>query len=86
MKTKNLNGNHNVVGLNIKKYRELKKMSQRELSDKIALYGVNLYHSDISRIESLQLFVRDYELKIICNILGITLDQAYENTEKFFEL
>ena len=86
MKTKNLNGNQNVVGLNIKKYRELKKMSQRELSDKIALYGVNLYHSDISRIESLQLFVRDYELKIICNILGITLDQAYENTEKLFEL
>lgn len=86
MKTKNLNGNQNVVGLNIKKYRELKKISQRELSDKLALYGVNLYHSDISRIESLQLFVRDYELKLICNILDITLDQAYENTDKFFEL
>lgn len=86
MKTKNLNGNQNVVGLNIKKYRELKRMSQRELSDKIALYGVNLYHSDISLIERLQLFVRDYELKIICNILDITLDQAYENTDKFFEL
>ena len=86
MKTKNLNGKQNVVGLNIKKYREQKNISQRELSDKLALYGVNLYHSDISRIESLQLFVRDYELKLICNILGITLDQAYENTEKFFEL
>lgn len=86
MKTKNLNGKQNVVGINIKKYRELKNMSQRELSDKLALYGVNLYHSDISLIERLQLFVRDYELKVICNILGITLDQAYEDTEKFFEL
>ena len=43
MKTKNLNGNFNVVGLNIKKYRELNNLSQRELSDKLSLYGINLY-------------------------------------------
>lgn len=85
MKTKKLNGNYNVVGLNIKKYRESINMSQRELSNKLSLYGIDLYHSDISRIENLQLFVRDYELKIICKILNITLDQVYENTEKFFK-
>jgi len=84
MKTKNLNGNYNVVGLNIKKYREAKNISQRELSNKLSLYGIDLYHSDISRIESLQLFVRDYELKIICKILNIKLEQLYENTDKFF--
>lgn len=48
MKTKNLNGNFNVVGLNIKKYREASNMSQRELSNKLSLYGVDLYHSDIN--------------------------------------
>ena len=84
MKTKNLNGNYNVVGLNIKKYREANNMSQRELSKRLSLYGVELYHSDISRIENLQLFVRDYELKIICKILNITLEQVYENTDNFF--
>ena len=84
MKTKNLNGNYNVVGLNIKKYREANNMSQRELSKRLSLYGVELYHSDISRIENLQLFVRDYELKIICEILNITLEQVYENTDNFF--
>ena len=84
MKTKNLNGNYNVVGLNIKKYREEINMSQRELSNRLSLYGVDLYHSDISRIEKQQLFVRDYELKIICKILNITLEQVYENTDKFF--
>ena len=78
MKTKNLNGNFNVVGLNIKKYRELNNLSQRELSDKLSLYG-------ISRIESLQLFVRDYELKIICKILNITLKQIYENTDQYYD-
>ena len=84
MKTKNLNGNYNVVGFNIKKYREANNISQRELSKRLSLYGVELYHSDISRIENLQLFVRDYELKIICKILNITLEQVYENTDKFF--
>lgn len=85
MKTKKLNGNFNVVGLNIKKYRELNKLSQRDLSDKLLLCGVNLYHSDISRIENLQLFVRDYELKAICKILNITLEQLYEDTDKYFD-
>ena len=52
MKTKNLNGHQNIVGSNIKKYRELKGLSQRELADKVALLGVTLYNSDISHIEN----------------------------------
>lgn len=85
MKTKNLNGNFNVVGQNIKKYRELNNLSQRELSNKLSLYGINLYHSDISRIESLQLFVRDYELKVICKVLNVPLEKIYENTDQYFD-
>lgn len=46
---------------------------------------VSTYISDISRIESLQLFVRDYELKIICKILNITLEQIYENTDQYYD-
>lgn len=85
MKTKNLNGNFNVVGQNIKKYRELNNLSQRELSNKLSLYGINLYHSDISRIESLQLFVRDYELKVLCKVLNVPLEKIYENTDQYFD-
>lgn len=85
MKTKNLNGFYNIVGSNIKKYRELKGLSQRELSNKLILLGVNVYHSDISRIESHDLFIRDYEQKAICKVLGITYDQLFENTDKYFD-
>ena len=49
-----------LFGANIKKYRELKGLSQRQLSDKLNLLGVNLYNSDISRIESHTLFIRDF--------------------------
>ena len=85
MKTKNLNGYYNIIGTNIKKYRELKGMSQRELSNKLILLGVNLYNSDISRIEAHTLFIRDYEQKAICKVLGISYEQLFENTDKYFD-
>ena len=66
MKTKNFNGYQNIVGKNIQKYRELKGISQRELANQVALLGVTLYNSDISRIENNTLFIRDYEEYAIC--------------------
>jgi len=39
MKTKNLNGYSNIVGSNIRKYRKLKWLSQRQLADQVALLG-----------------------------------------------
>ena len=74
-----------LFGANIQKYRELRGISQRELSDKLALLGVVLYNSDISRIEANNLFIRDFEQKAICDILNITYDQLFENTSKYFE-
>lgn len=74
-----------LFGANIQKYREPRGISQRELSDKLALLGVVLYNSDISRIEANNLFIRDFEQKAICDILNITYDQLFENTSKYFE-
>ena len=84
MKTKNLNGYFNIVGSNIKKYRECRGLSQRQLSDKLALLGVTLYNSDISRIEQHTLFIRDFEQKAICKVLDITSEQLFENTDQYF--
>ena len=74
-----------MFGSNIKKYRELKGLSQRDLSDKLILLGVNLYHSDISRIECNTLFIRDFEQKAICKVLNISYEQLFENTDKDFD-
>lgn len=74
-----------LFGSNIKKYRELKGLSQRDLSDKLILLGVNLYHSDISRIECNTLFIRDFEQKAICKVLNISYEQLFENTDKYFD-
>ena len=84
MKTKNLNGYFNIVGSNIKKYREAKGISQRDLANRLNLIGVNLYNSDISRIESHTLFIRDFEQKAICQVLNISYEQLFEDTDKYF--
>lgn len=85
MKTKNFNGYQNIVGKNIQKYRKQKGLSQRELANKVALLGVTLYNSDISRIENNTLFIRDYEEYAICKVLDITIAQLHEDSEKFFK-
>ena len=85
MQVKKLNGRSNVIGKNIKKYRELRHLTQRELSDKIALLGVDIYHSDISQIENEKLLLKDFEIIAFCKVLNITLDDLYSDTDQYYE-
>ena len=71
-------------GPNIKKYRGLRGLSQRDLVTQLTLLGITMYNSDISRIENQDLFVRDFEQKAICKVLDITQEQLFEDTDKFF--
>ena len=69
----------------IKKYRELKGLTLRELSEKLELYGLTIYHSDIHNIEHGKKTIRDYEIKGFCLALDVSLDDLYENTDKEYE-
>lgn len=73
-----------LFGPNIRKYRELRSISQRQLADKLSLLGINMYNADICRIEKQELFIRDFEQKAICKVLNITLEQLFEDTDKFY--
>lgn len=85
MQIKKLNGKSNVIGKNIKKYRELRNLTQRDLSNKIALLGIDIYHSDISQIENQKLLLKDFEIIAFCKALGITYDQLFEDTDNIFD-
>ena len=85
MRIKKFNNYSNIIGANIKKYRMLKGLSQREFSNKLALLGIDLYHSDISCIEHHTLFVKDFEILAICKVLDITISQLFEDCDKFFD-
>lgn len=85
MQIKKLNGKSNVIGKNIKKYRELRNLTQRDLSNKIALLGIDIYHSDISQIENQKLMLKDFEIIAFCKVLGVTYDQLFEDTDNIFD-
>ena len=85
MQVKKLNGKSNVIGRNIKKYRELRNLTQRELSNKIALLGIDIYHSDISQIENQKLLLKDFEIIAFCKVLNVSYEQLFENTNNLFD-
>lgn len=85
MKVKTLNGNINIIGKNIKKYRKLKKMSQPEIYRQLDLLGVTMYNCDIYEIEYGKKTVKDFEVLAFCKVLGITLEDLYSGTEKYYE-
>ena len=84
MKIKKFNELSNIIGMNVRKYRELNHLSQRDVSNKIALLGVDLYSSDISLIENNKLLVKDFEILALCKVLTISVAQIFEGTEDIF--
>lgn len=67
--------NKNIVSEAIKENRLKKNMSQSQLAAKMQTLGVNIDQQMISRIESNQRFVTDYELACFCKIFGISADE-----------
>ena len=85
MKSKDFNGKKNIVGNNLKRYREQKGLSQRDVCKKLELLGLQIYNSDIHYMEHGQKPIKDYESKALSIVLGISLEQMYEDTDKDFE-
>ncbi len=85
MKVKTLNGNINIIGNNLRKYRQLRKISQPEICRKLDLLGVTMYNSDIYEIEYGKKTVKDFEILAFCKVLEISLEDLYFDTEKYYE-
>ncbi len=51
MKFNKYNNSYNIIGSNIKNYRIYNHYTQNELFEKLTIYGLNLYHSNIYLIE-----------------------------------
>ena len=85
MKVKTLNGNLNIIGKNLKKYRALRGLSQPAICRKLDLLGVTMYISDIYETEHGKKTVKDFEAFAFCKVLDISLKELYEGSEKYFE-
>lgn len=79
-KNRNIDGSLNICGSKIAIMRKSlnPKVSQRAFADMLQLKGLDLDKNEIQRIEAGKRFVTDIELKIIADVLQISIDKLLE--------
>ena len=79
-KVKN-NGKLNICGPKVAQLRKkmIPRTSQRALSEKLQLQGIDLDKNAIQRIESGKRFVTDIEIKALANLFDVTTDELLNN-------
>ena len=69
------NGDNNICGRNVARIRKQMKISQRELADRLQLFGLDVDKNAIQRIEAGKRFVTDIELLALSKVLEISFDE-----------
>lgn len=67
-------GDRNIVGVKIEQRRKAMGMKQKDLLTQLQIKGVDLNASGLSKIEGQLRYVTDFELKIIADVLGVTVN------------
>ena len=74
MKIYDYNGQKNVCGKRLHEARVKNGISQADLAARLQIKGITIERDSISRIEIGTRFVADYELMILSEILGVSVD------------
>ena len=74
MKIYDYGGQKNISGDRIHQARTAKRISQADLAARMQVRGVTIEREAISKIETGDRFVTDYELMIFAEVLGVTMD------------
>ena len=81
MKIYDFNGKKNICGDRIRQARKKRKLTQGELAAKLQLAGITIERDSISRIESGTRFVADYEIKLLSEVLAVSVDWLLSEDE-----
>jgi len=68
-------GSNNICGKNIAHLRIQMKISQRELADKLQLFGLDIDKNAIQRIESGKRFVTDIEIIAFSKVFNVKIEE-----------
>lgn len=63
----------NIAGTRVRTARECAGLSQEQLAAKIQLAGLDITQKQVSRIETGDRVVADYELRYLADALGVTV-------------
>jgi len=74
MKIYDYNGKKNISGARIYQSRATQRISQSDLAAKMQVNGVTIEREAISKIETGDRFVSDYELMTFAQVLGVSIE------------
>lgn len=74
MKIYDYNGRKNLCGNRVKEARARKKITQADLAARLQVAGVIMERDSVSRIEIGTRFVTDYELSVLSDVLGVSVE------------
>ena len=74
MKIYDFGGKKNISGDRIHQARTALRLSQSELAARMQVNGVTIEREAISKIETGDRFVTDYELMVFAKVLGVSMD------------
>ena len=80
MKIYDFRGKKNISGDKIREVRTKNRITQSDLAARLQVAGVTLERDSISRLEIGTRFVADFELKIIAEILGVSVEWLLSDT------
>ena len=68
-------GSNNRCGKTVASLRMERKLSQRELADRMQLVGIDIDKNAIQRIECGKRFVTDIELAVFAKVFGVSVER-----------
>lgn len=74
MKIYDFDGHRNISGDRIHQARTARRLSQADLAARMQINGVNIEREAISKIETGDRFVTDYELMMFAKVFGVSMD------------
>lgn len=74
MKIYDYEGSKNISGNRIRQARVTQRLSQATLAARLQLKGVIIEREAISKMESGDRFIADYELLALAQVLGVSMD------------
>lgn len=72
----------NMIGSNLRRLRIEKGWSQQKLSDKLEMLAIYVCRGSISRIEDKQRTVTDIELYGFSQVLGVPIEELFEERQE----
>ena len=82
LKIYDFNGAKNISGDRIHQARTAIRLSQADLAARMQVNGVTIEREAISKIETGDRFVTDYELTVFAKVLGVSMEWLTKTAEE----